>query len=827
MPAPDTILQGRYRIIRQLGRGGMGAVYEAVDERLSRTVALKETLVETDELKRAFEREARLLANLRHPVLPKVIDHFTEDDGQFLVMEFIPGLDLGELLSRRARPFSPAEVAAWADQLLDALDYLHTHEPPVIHRDIKPSNLKLTAQGKIVLLDFGLAKGFAGQMTRTTSGMSVVGYTLNYAALEQIQGERTSPRSDLYSLAATLYQFLTGRVPEDALKRAADMFDDKEDPLPAVNKINPEVPEAFSAVLMQALSLKPSLRPSTAAEMRAALGDKAPPVFAHVGVVEDDEMTRVTTGRAGKMPRIGLGGDPTMVLESPKVASPLSPNGAGGLPARAGAPSDDDSKAKKWWLIGGGVAVALILLTSIVLLWMRSGNQTVTPPTTPTAFDAVPLPFRDALPSVVSLTMLDASGKTIRQASGFFFKGDELATSLSVIEGAARGRVTFVGQTGAYEVGDVTGLDRERGLVTLKVARAKAPALAIGNKKETTLGDKVAVVGSGTKTEAVYTAGTISGYKDDDQIEMTPQTAQTVAGGPLLNAQGEVIGIITDAAGAGRSLAVPVNYLIDLIRRKQPSLSLALAGAKDVLYDWRKSEPIPRPAINKDLEQKLITEVARAHRDKAPQPTPQASPQASPQAEGERSQDGALWQKLEDEMSAATISAVSEGSFTAAGTKQTAYIIDTHSGSPADNDGPKYLAIFAGETYVADFPLPNLSLILGTFDLNRDGVNELLLGYYYMQMGQAMEWAKLAQISQGQLRTIKDFGTTYISFCEAGLAPDNNPGVAAAVIFYAPAQSAQMPELRIDNYKSPCAPEGSSPQWKYTTETKLPEKSGK
>lgn len=805
----------------------MGAVYEAVDERLSRTVALKETLAKSDELKRAFDREARLLANLRHPVLPKVIDHFSEDEGQFLVMEFIPGSDLGELLSRRSRPFSPAEVLRWADDLLDALDYLHTHEPPVIHRDIKPANLKLTAQGKIVLLDFGLAKGVAGQMTRTTSGMSVVGYTLNYAALEQIQGERTSPRSDLYSLAATLYQLLTNRTPEDALKRAADMFDDKEDPLPAVNKINPEVPEAFSAVLMQALSLKPSLRPATAAEMRATLNDKAPAVFAHVGAVEDDEMTRVTTGRAGKLPLIGLGGDATMVLESTQRGALLSPNGAGGALEHAEASTADGSNAKKWWLIGGSIAVALILIASVLTLWLRSGNQTVTPPTAPTAYDAVPLPFRDALPSVVSMTMLDASGKTTRQASGFFFKADELATSLSVIEGAARGRVTFVGQNGAYDITDVTGLDREHGLVTLRVARAKAPALAIGNRKETTLGDKVAVIGSGAKAEAAYAPGTISSYRDDDQIEVAAQAAQTIAGGPLLNAQGEVIGIMVDPSAAGRAQAVPVNHLIDLIRRKQPAMSLAIAGAKDVLYDWRKSEPLPRPTISKDLEQKIITEVARAHRDKAPQPTPQASPQPSPQTEGEQNQSGALWEKLENEMSDATISAVAEGSFTTPNVKQTAYIIDTHSGSPANNDGAKYLAIFAGETYVADFPVPNLSLILSTFDLNRDGVNELLLGYYYMQMGQAMEWAKLVHVSQGQLRVIKDFGTTYVSFCEAGLAPDNNPGVAAAAVFYAPAQAGQMPEVRVDNYKAACASEGSSPQWKYTTETKLPDKPSK
>src|SRR5829696_8608810 len=98
MLSSDTTLQNRYRVIRPLGHGGMGAVYEAMDERLSRTVALKETLVETDELRRAFEREARLLANLRHQALPKVLDHFSENNGLFLVMEFIPGDDLAVML---------------------------------------------------------------------------------------------------------------------------------------------------------------------------------------------------------------------------------------------------------------------------------------------------------------------------------------------------------------------------------------------------------------------------------------------------------------------------------------------------------------------------------------------------------------------------------------------------------------------------------------------------------------------------------------------------------------------------------------------------------
>src|SRR5918992_5013298 len=100
MLSTDIILQNRYRVLQPLGRGGMGAVYEAFDERLSRTVALKETLVETEELRRAFGREARLLANLRHPALPKVLDHFSEGTGMFLVMEFIPGDDLGVMLEQ-------------------------------------------------------------------------------------------------------------------------------------------------------------------------------------------------------------------------------------------------------------------------------------------------------------------------------------------------------------------------------------------------------------------------------------------------------------------------------------------------------------------------------------------------------------------------------------------------------------------------------------------------------------------------------------------------------------------------------------------------------
>src|SRR6185295_14541667 len=110
MLAPNTILKNRYRIIHELGHGGMGAIYQAMDENLSCVVAVKETFATTDDQRRAFKREAELLANLNHPTLPKVMDHFTHDDGQFLVMQFVAGHDLAELLQLREQPFSVARV---------------------------------------------------------------------------------------------------------------------------------------------------------------------------------------------------------------------------------------------------------------------------------------------------------------------------------------------------------------------------------------------------------------------------------------------------------------------------------------------------------------------------------------------------------------------------------------------------------------------------------------------------------------------------------------------------------------------------------------------
>jgi formylglycine-generating enzyme required for sulfatase activity len=271
MLAHDVVLQNRYRVLRQLGAGGMGTVYEAIDERFDHQVAIKETHFTEEALRKQFEREARLLYKLRHPAMARVIDHFTEGAGQYLVMDFIEGDDLWERLHKRNGPFPPEEVTRWGDQLLDVLRYLHSQEPPVIHRDIKPQNLKLSTAGQIILLDFGLAKGFAGQISRITTSGSIFGYTPNYAPLEQIQGTGTGPRSDLYSLAATLYHLMTGVVPPDVLTRISAMTEGLPDPLRLACELNPQVPQAVAAVLHRAMTISRTQRYDSAAEMRKDL----------------------------------------------------------------------------------------------------------------------------------------------------------------------------------------------------------------------------------------------------------------------------------------------------------------------------------------------------------------------------------------------------------------------------------------------------------------------------------------------------------------------------------------------------------------------------
>jgi len=266
----DTLVQDRYRIIRPINKGNMGAVYLAADLRLGNEVALKETFSTGDdaELRAQFRREARLLAHLRHPSLPRVIDidDFSDGSGQFLVMDYIVGKDLQELMRDQSGPFPVDKVLGWADQLLEVLTHLHTQDEPVIHRDIKPANIKLTPQGRLILLDFGLAKGSTPSLQISLHGM-----TEAYAPLEQVNGQGTDARSDLYALAATLYHLMTGELPRLASQRNQIKWQGRVDPLIPANHHNALVPAEVAQVLTQAMALEADDRPDSAAEMRAAL----------------------------------------------------------------------------------------------------------------------------------------------------------------------------------------------------------------------------------------------------------------------------------------------------------------------------------------------------------------------------------------------------------------------------------------------------------------------------------------------------------------------------------------------------------------------------
>ncbi|MBN1149006.1 MAG: serine/threonine protein kinase, partial [Anaerolineales bacterium] len=199
--AQGQTLHNRYRIVGLLGQGGFGAVYRAWDITFEIPCAIKENTETSEAAQRQFLREAKLLHVLRHPNLPLVKDYFfLPSQGQYLVMDYVEGQDLGEMLLNG--PLEEARVLPWIMQVCDALSYLHSQNPPVIHRDIKPGNIKITPQGKAVLVDFGISKVYDPAMATTVGARAV---TPGYSPPEQYGKGTTDARSDLYALGATLY----------------------------------------------------------------------------------------------------------------------------------------------------------------------------------------------------------------------------------------------------------------------------------------------------------------------------------------------------------------------------------------------------------------------------------------------------------------------------------------------------------------------------------------------------------------------------------------------------------------------------------------------
>lgn len=270
MPVPikaGTVLRTRYQVTQIIGQGGMGCIYLAEDLRLEgRLCAVKE--VEYDlalpeemlkEARDQFQREATVLARLDHPNLPKVSDFFSIRDRDYLVMDFVPGKDLRQLMieARQNQTYLAEEdVLDWASQLADALKYLHTQETPIVHRDIKPSNLKLTPNGLVKLVDFGLVKVLApGEVTITIlQGQG----TALYTPLEQYGGDsgHTDARSDIYAFGGTLYHLLTNEPPINVRDRFLNPGS-----LPRIRDINPDVSVRTERAIHWALQLHPEDRP--------------------------------------------------------------------------------------------------------------------------------------------------------------------------------------------------------------------------------------------------------------------------------------------------------------------------------------------------------------------------------------------------------------------------------------------------------------------------------------------------------------------------------------------------------------------------------------
>lgn len=269
------ILQSRYRILRPLGQGGMGAVYLAEDQRLAgRQCAIKENAPDPKaspavlvQLRGQFLAEASVLANLDHPNLPKVSDYFSYGDNEYIVMEYVEGDNLADVLARHGGPLPEKPVLIWADQVLAALEYLHSRQPyPIIHRDIKPGNIILSPQGKVMLVDFGLVKLLDASNPRTATIVHGVG-TPEYTPLEQYGGGgHTDARSDIYALGATLYHLLTGVTPLDAHQLFASPAS-----LKPPRQLNPALSPGTEAAILQAMELHPNQRHQSATELRQAL----------------------------------------------------------------------------------------------------------------------------------------------------------------------------------------------------------------------------------------------------------------------------------------------------------------------------------------------------------------------------------------------------------------------------------------------------------------------------------------------------------------------------------------------------------------------------
>lgn len=398
------VLNNRYRIVVQLGKGGFGAVYRAWDTNLNGPCAVKENLDISSAGQKQFAREASLLFNLRHPNLPRVFDTFiVEGQGQYLVMDYIQGEDLQSMLDHTGGPLPLEQVLTWIDQVSEALVYLHSQDPPIIHRDIKPANIRIPPAGEAMLVDFGIAKVYDPHL-KTTLGAQAV--TPGYSPPEQYGSGKTDASSDVYALGATTYTLLTGEVPPASV----DIFAGLASAPRPVHEVNPKIP------VQVGVAIENAMRPNRTARLNAVSGLKE----ALLARPDDLDEATLISKRTVVMPREdSIPVPPTAVEHAPPVSpmpsesaapppvassvAPVSatPSAAVTPAVSAELPSEPVGKPRRrfFWLVGLLVVCGLVIgLGAVALLTgVFSDDGSAIPA------NGVDLPPEDALAGQIEL----------------------------------------------------------------------------------------------------------------------------------------------------------------------------------------------------------------------------------------------------------------------------------------------------------------------------------------------------------------------------------------------------------------------------------------
>jgi len=336
------LLNNRYKIQDILGQGGMGAVYRATDENLDVTVAIKENAFFSEEYARQFRREAKVLATLRHPNLPRVFDYFVIDQqGQYLVMDYIEGDDLRQWMNKEG-VISEIEAIQIGIEICDALIFLHSRTPAITHRDIKPGNIKITPDGEVILVDFGLVKINYGKEMTTTAARAM---TPGYSPPEQYGDKLTDQRSDIFSLGATLYAALAGFLPEDSLARTTGKAE-----LTPLRKHNSEVSPKLEAIIEKALALRCQDRWQSAIGLKDALLEAKEAI-----PIEEWQSDRLIFVEDPKL-KPGLNGLDDQRLGKPGKAVPFFDNRGSKISTPV-------------WIVFGSILVLLIFLLGVSIIW--------------------------------------------------------------------------------------------------------------------------------------------------------------------------------------------------------------------------------------------------------------------------------------------------------------------------------------------------------------------------------------------------------------------------------------------------------------------------